>query len=102
MNAFARSADGATLAAKVLAWAGAARKSIRSFVLLIGVSSMSCAWPADVTAPLPARTFFQNADINAARLSPSGCWLAIATGAKSARVMLAVVDLETEGAQGLL
>ena len=94
MKAFARSADGATLATKVLAWAGAARKAIRSFVLLVGVSSMSCAWPADVAAPLPARTFFQNADINAARLSPSGRWLAIATGAKSARVMLAVVDLE--------
>lgn len=56
--------------------------------------AMAGARAAETAAPLPARAFFQNGSILSARLSPSGRWLAIATGAKSARVMLAVVDLQ--------
>lgn len=42
----------------------------------------------------PAIAFFRNADVGMMRLSPSGAWLAFTVGGGSARVSLAVVDVE--------
>ncbi|MDQ6683583.1 MAG: prolyl oligopeptidase family serine peptidase [Pseudomonadota bacterium] len=56
---------------------------------------MSVPAPAAAEAPtLPIRAFFRHADMDGAQLSPSGRWLAVATGAEGKRVALAVVDLE--------
>ena len=47
-----------------------------------------------VSAAASLQSFFRHADIDAVRLSPSGHWLAITTGAPSGRRILVVVDLE--------
>ena len=44
--------------------------------------------------PVPMSTFFRNADLSAAHLSPSGRWLAIATVTRSGRIGLATMDLD--------
>jgi acetyl esterase/lipase len=63
--------------------------------ILSTVAAVPAAWGADEKAPrLPVESFFQNAELGAVKLSPSGRWLAIAAGAKVGRVVLAVVDLE--------
>lgn len=46
------------------------------------------------SALIPVRTFFRHADLDAVKLSPSGRWLAAATGAATGRVKLAVIDLQ--------
>ena len=78
---------------------------IRVLTALLLAGTALLARPA--TAPQPAaassptvadaaslQSFFRHADIDEVRLSPSGHWLAITTGAPSGRRVLAVVDLE--------
>jgi len=46
-------------------------------------------------APLPAEWFYRQPDVEDARLSPSGRWLALATQVTKGRTGLVVVDLQT-------
>ena len=58
------------------------------------VSATRAAAPEAVPAPPSIATFFRNADLQEAKLSPSGHWLAITTAAEAGRVFLAIVDLD--------
>ena len=60
---------------------------------LLGAAPSSAA---DDPSRLPAQTFFRNADISGARLSPSGRWLAISSASTSKRIALAVIDLDAK------
>jgi dipeptidyl aminopeptidase/acylaminoacyl peptidase len=53
---------------------------------------------SQASAPLPAAAFFRPAAIGAARLSPSGRWLALTAAAANGRHGLAVMDLHGDGA----
>jgi dipeptidyl aminopeptidase/acylaminoacyl peptidase len=52
---------------------------------------------AAAAEPLPAEAFFKRPDIERALLSPSGQWLAVATGRAGGRTVLAVFDLRNWG-----
>jgi dipeptidyl aminopeptidase/acylaminoacyl peptidase len=62
--------------------------------VLVAASTASAQTPGQPAGPIPVESFFRNADIGAAKLSPSGRWLAVTTGVGVSRVGLAVVDLE--------
>ena len=50
---------------------------------------------ARAAAPLPAELFYRQPDIQDARLSPSGRWLALTTQVSKGRTGLVVIDLQT-------
>lgn len=53
----------------------------------------SIAGPKAAAEPLPAEAFFRHPDIDEAKLSPSGRWLALSTASGGARVALFAIDL---------
>jgi dipeptidyl aminopeptidase/acylaminoacyl peptidase len=59
-----------------------------------GAASASSSAPPNMAGNLPAEVFFGPADIVSTALSPSGRWLAIATGKGGERVGLYVFDLQ--------
>jgi len=63
-------------------------------LLLGGTSSAAAQEGGAVSAPLPAELFFKPADIQEAKLSPSGRRLAVTTTAGGMRVGLRVFDLD--------
>ena len=71
------------------------RSVLGALVVCSGVFAQTSPSPA---GPIPAESFFRNPDLAAAKLSPSGRWLAVATGVGSARVGLVTIDLQAQGA----
>lgn len=59
-------------------------------------SAQSPAAPA-ASAPIPARSFYRHPDIQGARLSPSGRWLAVRTSLGGERVGIMTFDLDAKG-----
>lgn len=66
----------------------------RTVLLAFAAAALLGTAGAQAPEPIPAKTFLRHPDIGAARLSPSGRWLAIATASASSRVLLAVIDLQ--------
>ncbi len=67
---------------------------VLGFVAVLSTASSAWAAPAGAVAPPPPEVFYRPPDIEKASLSPSGRWLAVATGTGLPRVGLAVIDLE--------
>ena len=63
--------------------------------------SSAAAAVAQSTTPVPVAHFFEKAPFNAARLSPSGKYLAVRVGGNGKRDSLAVIDLATDQAKGV-
>ena len=59
-------------------------------------SAQSPAAPA-ASAPIPARSFYRHPDIQGARLSPYGRWLAVRTSLGGERVGIMTFDLDAKG-----
>jgi dipeptidyl aminopeptidase/acylaminoacyl peptidase len=60
-----------------------------------GAGLMSACPVVAADEPIPVRTFFANRDISAAKLSPSGRHLALTVAATSGRVVLAVLEVDS-------
>ena len=67
---------------------------VRGALLALSAAALLGSAGAQAPTPIPAKTFLRHPDIGAARLSPSGRWLAITTASGSTRVLLAVIDLQ--------
>jgi dipeptidyl aminopeptidase/acylaminoacyl peptidase len=65
------------------------------FTLSLGARAASDAPSAAAAAPVPLASFFDNARFGGALLSPSGRYLAARTSVPGKRMMLAVIDLQT-------
>jgi dipeptidyl aminopeptidase/acylaminoacyl peptidase len=69
---------------------------LRSLAAACGLLPAGCSGAQTAQpAPPPAEFFYKAADIQGARMSPSGRWLAIATEVSPGRTGLAVIDLKT-------
>jgi acetyl esterase/lipase len=73
-------------------------RCVRAFVWLAAVLCTGTATLAGAQSAIPLLTFFANEDIGAARLSPSGRYLALSVPATSGRMVLAVVPVDSEKA----
>ncbi len=82
-----------TMGGTPAAGSGVVRRCAALISLLLLATTASQA--ADEAAPprTSIETFFRNPDIGAAKLSPSGKWLAITTATKTSRIFLAVVKV---------
>ena len=65
---------------------------------LVASSSALAQAQAQSAGLIPVESFFRNADIDDAQLSPSGRWLAVKTGIGGARIGLMAFDLQAKGA----
>ena len=63
------------------------------FRLVFVLTAASAAAPVAAADPLPAEAFFGHPEIDAAKLSPSGRWLALSSAGGGLRVALFAIDL---------
>jgi acetyl esterase/lipase len=84
-------------------WPGGAAPRVSWLALCLALGCLFLMTPRLAVAnPLPAEVFFTDADIDAARLSPSGRWLALNTRAGRDRIGLVIFDLQEWKAMGMI
>jgi acetyl esterase/lipase len=73
------------------------RSCVVTAAMLFAAALAAAQTPPAATRLIPAESFFRNADIKDAKLSPSGRWLAVETGLGSSRIRLVVFDTQVAG-----